>query len=554
MSVRMSVGIYANTPYYFENLKYNVYSMEELSYVLKENALLLDTDLLSDRLVEWVGTQCALPELAGELHQMVHEKGSLSLFVGRILEYTGFYSGQEIKQAVDILKRGAGMNVPQKRKMRIDTLVTQRKYAAAVQEYDCLLADFAKELARDQGTSLKASILHNKGRALAGLMEYARAADCFREAYELDLDRESLRCCLVAKRMELSDKDYVIYTASIPDSAAVAYALEKDTARLNESWEKETDYLRLLEREELRVTDENTYAADTDNRLQALKERCRSMAKRGTQIMTALLLAVGLFTGCSGGDTVPPVQESALQETVNYFRVGVAAEAAPYIYKLDEEWMGFELKLMEEVASRNNWELTVDMLPQGSVSEALTDGLVDCVWGGFSVNGRKECEVTAPYMDDSQVFLLRPESTVSSKAELAGTKIGVVIKSTSYRLLTDDNASELTPLIESFEDVIAYRDLDNLLASLTDGWIEAAAISLETAQHLVDNDEDGAYVILKGDENRIRDIQCGAGFLKGNVDLKNTVQSTLKDMMRDGTLAAIAGEWELGRKLLTKGY
>lgn len=279
MSVRLCVGAYASQPYCFEGLNLKVYCAEELCYALKENAFLLDTDIMSDRLVDWLARECGLSELAGELHTLVHRKGSLSAFVGRILEYTGFYHREEVLKVEQTLKKGAGLNVLEKRKLRIDYLTEQKKYLAAVAEYDALLSTWEETLGQNQasGAELKASILHNRGTALAGLMRYSQAADSFRRAYETDRNLETLQCFLAAKRMELSDNEYVAYAASIPECAETVLALEKQIEQLNGQWEQEADYLRLLERGKLREEDERAYLEENERVLSAMKEGYRSM-------------------------------------------------------------------------------------------------------------------------------------------------------------------------------------------------------------------------------------------------------------------------------------
>lgn len=279
MSVRLCVGAYASRPYCFKGWNLRVYCVEELCYAMKENAFLLDTDIMSDRLLDWLDRECELPELAEELYSLVHKKGSLSTFVGRILEYSGFYCAEDIEQVILTLKKGAGLNLLEKRKLRIDHLVEQKKYLAAISEYNALLASWEEALGRKKsmGEELKAAILHNLGTAQAGLMRYTQAADSFRQAYETDQNPESLKCFLAAKRMELSDKEYIAYAASVPNSADTVLELEKIAAGLNARWQQEADYMRLVERGYLREEDERSYQEDSDNRLRALKESYRSM-------------------------------------------------------------------------------------------------------------------------------------------------------------------------------------------------------------------------------------------------------------------------------------
>lgn len=304
MSARLCVGNYASCAYCFEGLNLKVYCIEELSYCLKENAFLLDRDIMSDRLVDWLRQDCGLPDLADELYTLVHKKGSLSAFVCKILEYTGFYDKVIVRDVEQTLKKGAGLNIIEKRKMRIDYLVEQKRYLTAVSEYDALITSWEEASGNGQlqAAELKASLWHNRGTALAGLMRYAEAADSFGKAYETDGSRESLKCFLAAKRMELDDQEYVAYAASLteaplmetslmetslmdasltenalPQASQLVLELEQDVERLNSRWEEEIDYLRLMERGNLREEDERSYLEENRRVMQALKEGYRSM-------------------------------------------------------------------------------------------------------------------------------------------------------------------------------------------------------------------------------------------------------------------------------------
>jgi len=273
MSIRLCVGNYALQPYYLEGLNQKVWCMEELCYILKENAFLLDTEIMCDRLVDWISQECGLEELASGLHDMVHKKGSLSAFVCGIQEYVGLYDTAAIAKMEATLKKGAGLQMIEKRKLRIDSLVGQKKYQSAVSEYDALLGGWNDEM----GMELKSAIYHNRGTALAGLMRYKEAADSYRLAYEADLSPESLQCFMAAQKMELTSEEYAGYTASLPQLSQTVQMLEKQITQENAQWEQEPDCLRLQMRESLLAEDERCYVEDSYSRLQALKESYRSM-------------------------------------------------------------------------------------------------------------------------------------------------------------------------------------------------------------------------------------------------------------------------------------
>ena len=277
--VNICVGDYAKTPYCIPELEINVYSMEELCYCLKENSFLLDLSLMNDRLLRWIEQECGLKELSRVLHPMVHRQGSLSAFVDMILSYVGLYEEPVRREVEQILKQGAGLSRIEKRKSQVDYLVGKKKYLAAVREYDILLSKWREQ--EEEGEPLPAvgclsAILHNKGVALAGLMLYTRAAECFLLAYEADGDPNCYRDYLAAKRMELSEDDYVSFVAGQKEGYEYTLDLEKDIDKFMAEWEQQPEYLLLYNRREARSFDRQRYYGEGERLIRALKDSYRN--------------------------------------------------------------------------------------------------------------------------------------------------------------------------------------------------------------------------------------------------------------------------------------
>lgn len=280
MRVSVCVGDYAKTPYCIPGLEMNVYCMEELCYCLKENAFLLDLSLMNDGLLHWIEQECRLKELARALHPLVHRQGSLSAFVVMILNYTGIYTQAEAAEVEQVLKQGAGLSRIEKRKSQVDYLVKKKKYLSAIREYDNL-TDKWREL-EENGEPLPAvsclsSILHNKGVALAGLMLYQRAAECFLAAYETDQDPDCYRDYLAAMRMLLSEEEYVSFAAEKSANYGHTLELEKELEQLLGEWEQQPEYLLLNNRRTRRSgIDRQSYYAEGDRLIQTLKDSYRN--------------------------------------------------------------------------------------------------------------------------------------------------------------------------------------------------------------------------------------------------------------------------------------
>lgn len=268
MRASICVGNYCENPYCPEELGIRVYCLEELCYALKENAFLLDTGIMSERLVKWIDKECGVSQLAGELYSLVHKQGSLSAFVGMILEYVGLYDMETVRQVEETLKRGAGLSGLEKRKTQIDYLVRKKKYAAALRGYEILLQEWED-----------AKVIHNKGMALVGLMQYKQAADCFLQAYEADGSEVSFEAYLAAKRMELEEEDYISFAAELTEHVEDSLALEKKLEQLNQEWQNHPEYLHMQQRREWRQDERQKYYQDNERAMTALRNSYRSIAK-----------------------------------------------------------------------------------------------------------------------------------------------------------------------------------------------------------------------------------------------------------------------------------
>lgn len=283
MRVSVCVGDYTEEPYWIPGLEISVQCMEELCYCLKENTFLLDTGIMNDGLTEWIGEKCGLRELARELYPLIHKKGSLSAFISMIQEYVGLYDLASIREMEQILKQGAGLSGIEKRKKQVDYLVKKKKYVAAIQGYDRLLGwwqEAQKHSAELPVSEIQVALYHNKGVALANLFRYEQAADCFRMAWELEPGDELLEDYLGAKRMQLSERDYVDFVAGLPQHYEATLKLEKTMERLEEERKLRLEYQRLLNRKDWRMgADKQKYYEDNELLTQTLKEAYRECVK-----------------------------------------------------------------------------------------------------------------------------------------------------------------------------------------------------------------------------------------------------------------------------------
>ena len=173
----------------------------------------------------------------------------------------------------------------------------------------------------------------------------------------------------------------------------------------------------------------------------------------------------------------------------------------------------------------------------------LSSGAIDCIWNGFTINGREDDYTWSyPYVDNSQVFVVAADSGIAAKADLAGKTVGVQKDSSALAALEDEENQENLDLAASFAELIQYADYNTGFMDLEAGAIDALAIDIGVASYQIASRGDG-YVIL---DEKLATEQYGIGFLLGNEELKNQVEKTLLEMADDGKFMEIAEKYGLG--------
>lgn len=252
-------------------------------------------------------------------------------------------------------------------------------------------------------------------------------------------------------------------------------------------------------------------------------------------LLCVLLCAVsGLFLA----DTSTQAEEK------KQFIVGFDAEFPPYGY-LDEngEYVGFDLSLAEEVCQRNGWSLAKRPIAWDSKDSELASGSISCLWNGFTMNGReKDYTWSTPYVDNSQVVIIRKDSGIEKLADLKDKILVVQSDSSALATLTGEDATEDNKkLADSLKELQQVGDYNSALMNLESGMVDAIAMDYGVAAYQLEGKED-TFALL---DERLSTEKYGIGFKLGNTKLRDQVQTTLLEMLYDGTFEMIATEWKL---------
>lgn len=233
--------------------------------------------------------------------------------------------------------------------------------------------------------------------------------------------------------------------------------------------------------------------------------------------------------------------ETETNTATEKFVVGFDPSFPPY-GSLDEnnEYVGFDLDLAAEVCARNNWKLVKQPIDWDSKDMELNSGTISCIWNGFTMSSDRLDKYTwsDPYVDNSQVIVVRKDSGIEKLSDLAGKTVTVQAASSALEALESDKCKDLR---NSFANIDQVPDYNQTFMYLESGAADAIAIDIGVAKYHVANKGDD-YVIL---EEAVTTEQYGIGFKLGNQELRDKVQNTLYEMVEDGTFARIAEKWDL---------
>lgn len=263
-------------------------------------------------------------------------------------------------------------------------------------------------------------------------------------------------------------------------------------------------------------------------------------------IATVLLAGMTLSLAACGA---PKAEDSAADngtETANAgkenggdtFTVGFDQDFPPFGYVGDDgEFTGFDIEMATECAKRMGKEIVLQPIDWDAKDFELESGTIDCIWNGFTMNGREDAYTWSDsYMDNTQVVITKKDSGIEALADLSGKIVEVQKESSAQSALEDEDHTEL---LASFGQFLQVAEYNTAFMDLESGAVDAIAIDIGVANFQLEGKEED-YVIL---DEVISSEQYAVGFLKGNETLRDEVQDTLMEMVEDGTFATISEKY-----------
>ncbi len=241
--------------------------------------------------------------------------------------------------------------------------------------------------------------------------------------------------------------------------------------------------------------------------------------KKVLAFAAAGILTVCLLAGCGADNNA--------KKTIT---MGTESGFAPFEVKEGENVIGIDPDIATEIAKAMDAELKIEDMNFDGLVMALSSGKVDFVAAGMTIDPEKDVDFSEPYFSATQVMLVRKEgSPVAGVADVtADKKVGVQLGTTGDDAVKDNGVEPQR--YEKFAD--AVMDLKNSKLDV---------IVMDSAPAAVFAKNNPELVVLDAPYGDVEEY--GIAVKKGNKELLDTINKTIKDMKESGKLDEIIAKY-----------
>ena len=279
------------------------------------------------------------------------------------------------------------------------------------------------------------------------------------------------------------------------------------------------------------------------------------MKKILATVMAVTMLAAVALTGC--GSSAPETKAAettaaAAAETTTaaaettaaaaegefVFKHGFDLDYPPYSFIDDKgEVGGFDVEMAQAVCDYYGWKYEAVPFNWDAKDAELNAGSCDCIWSGFTMNGREDDYLwSKPYSDNTQMIMVNKNSGIETLADLEGKAVGVQTSTSAYDLLNDEEGQ--AELAKTFGSLEVYETYTIAFNDLKAGAIDAIAIDVTSGNYLMNGEADYKFL-----DEVLGSEQYAIGFRKNDTELCDKINAALDALAADGTYDKIGEKY-----------
>ena len=186
-------------------------------------------------------------------------------------------------------------------------------------------------------------------------------------------------------------------------------------------------------------------------------------------------------------DTTAPGGDQSLQKVKDAGKLVLGLDASfPPMGFTDEnnEIVGFDIDLAEEVCKRLGVTLVKQPIDWDSKEMELDGGKIDCIWNGMTITDARVEAMFIPkaYVANAQIVIVPEGSDIQTVAALEGKKVGLQKGSSALEAL-QGNA-----VYEKVGEVIEYEDNVTCYLDLKAGRVDAMVVDEIVGRYLIETE------------------------------------------------------------------
>lgn len=250
------------------------------------------------------------------------------------------------------------------------------------------------------------------------------------------------------------------------------------------------------------------------------------MKKETKAISMVLIIAmVSIIVALSG----------CTEEKENKIIVGTSADFPPFEYMEGDEIVGFDVEMITDILTSQNYTVEVQDMAFDSLIAALQTNKIDVIVAGMSITEERLLEISFsdPYFEADQSVLIKSDSgiVINNESDLENLTVGVQTGTTGDDWVFETLVNTSKTPDEKYKQ---YETYDLAVLDLKAGRIQIIVLDKPVAEALsADGDLKIALTIItnenygigvrKGDTELLQKINTGLAELKASADWNTLV-------------------------------
>jgi len=247
--------------------------------------------------------------------------------------------------------------------------------------------------------------------------------------------------------------------------------------------------------------------------------------KKGFRIALVTLLVVSMFALAGCGSSTATDDKKVL-------KVGSDIAYAPFEFMdTDGKAVGFDIELMTAIGADMGYTVEFETAPFDGLLMALDAGNYDAVISSMTITEERAKSVTFsdPYFLATQLIGVKEGSDIKGSADLKGHKVGVQLSTTGQFAMENMGV-----------DTIKYDTTPDALNDLMNGGVDAVVADSPVVLWFIKQNPDAKVQSVQGDFEK---EYYGIAMKKGNTELADKVNASLKKLKDNGTYNDIYKKW-----------